>query len=135
MLRFRKSYFLLASGLFLLEVFIALRLHDRFVRPYVGDFLATIFLYCLVMSVVRVPAGRAAAGALLVSYLVEGLQYLDLLTYLGWQHSRLARTVLGSHFEWPDLLAYTLGALAVVAAERARRPRAAPTGPDARPTS
>jgi hypothetical protein len=64
--------------------------------------------------------------ALAISYLIEGLQYINLLGRLGW-HSRVARIVLGSHFEWGDMLAYTLGgavALAVswrVAKEHSRR--------------
>ncbi len=47
MARFHYRYFLLAAGLLGLEICIARFAHDRFVRPYVGDFLATILLYCL----------------------------------------------------------------------------------------
>ena len=117
MFRFNLRYFLAASGLLLLEIFIALRVHDSFVRPYGGDFLATIFLYCLVRSFVKAHPGPVVLGALLFSYLIEGLQYWHLLTLLGWQQWRLARVVLGSHFEWVDMLAYTLGAAAVLLIE------------------
>jgi hypothetical protein len=126
MLRFHKGYFLAAIGLLLLEIFIALFMHDRFVRPYAGDFLATIFVYCLLRSFVRVSAGWLVGVALAISYLIEGLQYINLLGLLGW-HSRVARVVFGSHFEWGDMLAYTLGgavALAVtwrIAKEHSRR--------------
>ena len=128
MMHFSKRYFLLASGLLAAEVLIALYAHDRVIRPYAGDLLATIFLYCLVRSFVATPPKRALLAALLISYLIEGLQLVDLLGWLGWQHSRLARVVLGSHFAWGDVLAYTLGALFVLAAERDRaQPAAAPT--------
>ena len=118
MLRFQWKYFLLASALLLLEIGIALFMHDRIIRPYGGDFLATIFLYCLARSFVVAPTRRVVAAVLLFSYAVEGLQYINALGYLGWQHIRVARIVFGSHFEWSDLLAYTLGALAVVGLER-----------------
>ena len=121
MLRFNLRYFLVASGLLLLEIFIALRVHDAFVRPYAGDFLATIFLYYLIRSFVVARPGPVVLGALLISYLVEGLQYCHLLTLLGWQQWRLARVVLGSHFEWVDMLAYTLGAATVLLLEWAKR--------------
>ena len=120
MLRFSSRYFLVASGLLLLEIFIALRVHDTIVRPYGGDFLATVFLYCLVRSFVAARPGPVVLGALLFSYLIEGMQYWHLLTVLGWQQYRLARVVLGSHFEWVDMLAYTLGAAAVLMVERTK---------------
>lgn len=116
---FRKGYFLIACGLLLLEVLIALYMHDRFVRPYAGDFLATILVYCLFSSFVRASAGRLAAAALAFSYLIEGLQYFNLLDRLGW-HSRAAHILFGSHFEWSDLLAYTLGMGLGLAVEQGR---------------
>jgi glycopeptide antibiotics resistance protein len=114
MLRFHKGYFLAATGLLLLEIFIALFVHDRFIRPYAGDFLATILLYCLLGSFFRASEWRLAGVALLISYIIEGLQYIDLLGRLGW-HSRVARIVFGSHFEWGDMLAYTLGGAVALA--------------------
>ena len=120
MTRFSYRYLLLAAGLLAVEIGIARFAHDRFVRPYVGDFWATILLYCLLKSVWPAPAGRVAAVALLVSYLIEVAQLAHLLSWLGWQHSPVARLVLGSQFEWGDLLAYTLGAALVLMLERAR---------------
>ena len=109
MIRVQKHYLLAASLLFLLEIFIAFFVHDKIIRPYAGDFLATIFLYCLARSLLTVAPGKVALGVLLTAYLIEGLQYAGLLSWLGWQYSRVARMVLGSHFSWADLLAYTLG--------------------------
>ena len=123
MIRFHYRYFLLATGLFILEIGIARFAHDRFVRPYVGDFLATIWLYCLLKSVWSAPAGRVVAVALLVSYIIELAQLAHLLSWLGWQHSAAARLVLGSQFEWGDMLAYTLGAAVALGLERAGRRR------------
>lgn len=85
-------------------------MHDHFVRPYVGDLLAVVFLYCLVKSVAPVPSGPAILGVLLLAYAIEISQYFHLVTHLGVQHMRLAVVVLGSHFSWVDMLMYTLGA-------------------------
>ena len=111
MFRFRRRYFLWAIALFALEGLIALYAHDRLIRPYAGDVLATIWLYCLGRSLLAARPGRVLLGALLLSYFIEYLQYLHFLNYLGWQHWQLARVVLGSHFAWGDVLAYSLGAL------------------------
>jgi hypothetical protein len=48
-------------------------------------------------------------SGLLFAYLVEALQYFQLINHLGIQHSALARTILGHSFEWMDMLAYTAG--------------------------
>ncbi|MGI4738023.1 MAG: DUF2809 domain-containing protein [Janthinobacterium lividum] len=126
MRRFERTYALLAVGLLLVEILIARFAHDQFIRPYVGDFLATILLYCLLKSAWPAPAQRVALAALLVSYAIEAAQLAHLLHWLGWQHSPVARLVLGSQFEWGDMLAYTLGAALVLLIEwwraAARRP-------------
>jgi len=116
----QKNWLYGAGCLFCVEVFIAAFLHDRIVRPYVGDLLAVVFLYCLVRSVVTTPVRPTVAAVLLVAYGIEVLQYLHLLTYVGLQHSRLAAVILGNHFEWGDMLAYTLGAAGILVAERAK---------------
>ncbi len=116
MRRFFNAYGLLAAGLLGVEVLIAQCVHDRIIRPYAGDFLVVIFLYCLVQSAGRRPVGPPLVGVLLFSYLVEIGQYFHLVAQLGLGHSRVARLVLGSAFSWADMLAYTLGALLVLAA-------------------
>lgn len=119
MIRFHKRYFLLALGLLGTEVLIAAYAHDRLIRPYGGDFLAVIFLYCLARSFWSAPVRQVVLAALLVAYAIEGAQYFNLLAHLGLTHVRLVRIVLGSSFAWGDMLAYTAGALAVVGIERA----------------
>jgi hypothetical protein len=37
------------------------------------------------------------------------LQYFHVVELLGLGHSKLARVIIGSSFEWMDMLAYTLG--------------------------
>jgi len=109
MFTYRNRYFIIAVLLFLTEIFIALYVNDRIIRPYVGDFLVVIFLYCLIRAFLHAPIIKVALGVLLFAYLVELLQYLDFIGTVGLRGSKLANVVLGNHFEWIDLLAYTLG--------------------------
>ncbi|TXJ24731.1 MAG: DUF2809 domain-containing protein [Chitinophagaceae bacterium] len=119
--RFNKTYFLLAVLLFVIEVLIALYMHDRIIRPYIGDLLVVILLYCFVRAFVNISPVKIAIGVLLFSYLIEVLQYLKLVKLLGLQHSRIANVVIGNLFEWMDLVAYTVGIIIVLAVEKYRK--------------
>lgn len=117
MFRFNRTYFLLALGLFLVEVLIAMYVKDAIIRPYGGDFLVVIWLYCCVMAVAEVNKTKAAIGVLLFAYLIEILQYFRYAHRLGLEHNKVAMIVLGSSFEWGDMIAYTLGILTVLLIE------------------
>jgi len=117
MFSFHKKYFIPAIILFLVEVFIGAGMHDAIIRPYGGDFLVVILLYCLVKSFMRLKVQTAALSILLFSYAVEILQYFRIVNVLGLAGSKIACIIIGTSFAWTDLLAYTLGILAVLAAE------------------
>jgi hypothetical protein len=87
------------------------------VRPYFGDYLVVIFLYCLAKAFLRISPIRIIIGVLLFAYLIETLQYFYILKILGWEDVVLARIILGNGFEWWDLVAYTLGSATVVLVE------------------
>ena len=118
MFRFQLRYFLWAIVIFAIEVIIALFFHDRFVRPYLGDVLVVILLYCLLKAFVTVHVWRAAIGVLIFSFIVEGLQYLHLVEYLGWQNNKIARIVVGNSFSVGDLLCYLSGIIIVLLVEK-----------------
>jgi len=120
MLKFSLKYFLLALALFIVEVLIALYVHDSFIRPYAGDYLVVIFIYCVVRSIYQAPVTRVAAGVLIFSYLIEIGQYFHLVHLLGLQHNRAARIIIGTSFAWSDIVAYTLGVLTVILVEKKR---------------
>lgn len=121
MLRFQKNYFVIALFLFLLLVFIARYIRDSFIRPYGGDLLVVIFLYCLVRSFFTIPVKKAIFWVLLFSFLIEGLQYLQIIKHLGLEKNTVAVAILGSHFEWLDLLLYSAGGFLVLAAEMKKK--------------
>lgn len=117
LLRFQKIYALLALILFATEVCIALFAHDRFVRPYLGDFLVVILLYCFVRSFLKSSPLKVAVGVLFFAYAVEISQYFQLVNRLGFQND-IIRIIVGSSFAWSDMLAYTLGICVVLLFEK-----------------
>lgn len=119
-MNFNKNYFILAILLFITEILIALYLHDNFIRPYGGDFLVVILVYCMVKTCLNTPIVPTAIAVLLFAYVVEILQYFRLIAWLGLQHSRLACIILGTSFSWTDMLCYTLGITLVIIVEIGR---------------
>jgi len=103
--------------LFVVEVFIGARMHDAIIRPYGGDYLCVIWLYCLVRSFANLPVWQVAVGVLIFAYLIETLQYFGFADRLGFRGPSLMRTLLGSYFTWTDILCYTLGILTVISME------------------
>lgn len=120
MFTFKKIYFFLFILLFIIEVLIALYVHDNFVRPYIGDVLVVILLYCFVKAFLKLPVMLAAVGVLIFSFIIEILQYCNIVDKLGWGQSRLARTVIGTSFAWEDIWTYIAGFILVLIAEKCR---------------
>ncbi len=116
-----KKYLFLALLLFLAEVFIALFIQDAIIRPYGGDFLVVMLLYCVIKGVVNWSALTAAAAVLTFSYLLETLQYFKLVELLGLERYPLANVIIGTSFAWWDIAAYTSGIVTVLTVETKAR--------------
>ncbi|MGZ5281343.1 MAG: ribosomal maturation YjgA family protein [Bacteroidia bacterium] len=116
--RFHKGYFALTISLFIIEVLIAAFVRDKFIRPYVGDFLVVILIYCFCKSLLNISSVKLAIGVLLFSYLVEISQYFELIKLLDLQRSTMAKIILGNSFAWMDMLVYTLGILLIIIIEK-----------------
>jgi hypothetical protein len=117
---FHKRYLLISALVFLLEVCIGVFVHDRFVRPFVGDVLVVVLIYSLVRVFCESSPAKVAVGVFAFACLVELGQYLDLVSVLGLQDSLVARIIIGATFDWKDILAYALGAALVIVGDRDR---------------
>ncbi len=116
--RFHRGYFSATVILFITEVLIAVFVHDNFVRPYIGDVLVVILIYCAIRSFFDTPPIATAVGVLIFSFVVETLQYFRIVEILGWQESKLARVVIGTSFALEDLVAYMAGIIVVILVEK-----------------
>ncbi len=116
--RFSWGYLICSLLLTGVEIFIGARMHDRIIRPYGGDYLVVILLYCLIRSFWEVPILVTGLSVLVFSYAVEVSQYFHLADRLGLRAPSLARTLLGTSFTWTDMLIYTLGILTVFGVEK-----------------
>lgn len=120
--KFRFSFLYFSCGvlLFAIELLIGIYAHDKVIRPYGGDFLVVILIYCFVKSFFESSVFITAMSVLLFAYTVELTQYFHLINLLSLQHSTIARMVLGTSFSWTDLLCYTFGILLILIVEKQR---------------
>jgi len=121
MFAFNKKYLLFTCLLLLVEVLIAMYVHDKIIRPYIGDVLVVILIYCFIKAFVKGGTIPVALGVLLFSYLIETMQYFKLVNLLELQKSRLANVVIGNSFSWVDIVAYTVGIAIIILVERLRK--------------
>ncbi len=118
--KFNKTYFALTIILFLIEVIIGKYVEDSIIRPYGGDVLVVILMYCFIKSFWDFPIKQTAIGVLLFAYIIETLQHFKLVNILGLGDYKIARIVIGTDFAWSDLVAYTLGFFLIIVFEKYR---------------
>jgi hypothetical protein len=113
MFKFYPKYFYTTILLFLVEVFIGVFVHDSFIRPFGGDVLVVILIYCFIKSFWKIRPNVAIAAVFIFACIVEWLQYLNIIDILGIRQYKLIVIILGSSFDWNDILAYFTGSAIV----------------------
>lgn len=112
-LKRRIGYVAATVLLIVTEVMIALYVHDDFVRPYVGDMLVVIAVYCAVRIFIPVKCKLLPLYVFIFAGGVEILQYFDLVGKLGLENNVFLKTLLGSVFDVKDIACYAVGCIAL----------------------
>jgi len=107
----RQFYIFCTSVLFLIELLIALFVHDQIVRPYIGDVLVTMLVYCFIRMFLPVGIKLLPLYVFIFACTVEFLQYLNFIEVIGLSDNRIAQTVIGASFSWIDIICYGIGCL------------------------
>lgn len=118
MLQFNRNYFLLTILLFFIELCIALFVNDNFIRPYFGDVLVVILIYCFAKTFLNISVKKVAISVLVFAFCIETLQYFLIVEKLHLEDNKIATTVIGTSFAWEDILAYIVGIVLVIIFER-----------------
>ena len=113
-IKFHRNYFIWSMLLLATETAIAVFFKTGFIRHTFGDFLVVILLYCLIKSFWNAQPLTIGIIVLLIAYIIELLQLFNLLEYLNLTNSSTAKIILGNTFQFSDLVAYTLGILAIL---------------------
>lgn len=109
----KKRFFYLTATVILLiiEVLIALYIHDDFVRPYVGDAIVVIVIYTFVRIFVPEKCRLLPLYVFLFAVVVEILQGIHIVNILGVADNRFLRTLIGDSFDIKDILCYGVGCI------------------------
>ncbi|MBS6643963.1 MAG: VanZ family protein [Clostridiaceae bacterium] len=100
------------------EVYIAVCVHDQFIRPYIGDVLVVAVLYFFIRMIIPDGIRHLPLYLFLFAAAVEVGQYFDLVSMMGLGDSRIARIILGSTFDWKDIACYGTGCIILFGWER-----------------
>jgi CBS-domain-containing membrane protein len=122
-LKARLAYLLATVVILTVEVVIALFVRDDLVRPYVGDTLAVVLVYCALRAATPLSSAMAIAASLGLAVVIELGQLFHVLNAVGLADNRLARVVLGGVLDLKDLAAYATGAVLIAIVEGARKRR------------
>jgi hypothetical protein len=109
----RRLFYALAFFAVLgIEIFIALRVRDNFIRPYIGDVLVVILIYFFARIFLPNGLRLLPLYIFLFACAVEALQYVNIVHILGIQGNKFLSTVIGTSFSWLDILCYGVGCAA-----------------------
>ena len=115
--KLRVFYAILFLVLLLAEVFIALFVHDSFIRPYFGDVLVTVLIcaFCRIWIPKRV--GFLPAYVFAFAVAVELSQHFQLVRLFGLDHIPFFAILLGTTYSHYDLICYAAGCMIFAAVQ------------------
>ena len=117
-MRKRIVYIVLTVILLAVEVVITLFVHDRLIRPYIGDILVVVVVYTFVRIWIPDSVRLLPFYVFLFATAVEVSQYFNLVELLGVSDNRFLRILLWTSFDVKDILCYAVGCLLIWAVER-----------------
>ena len=107
----RLKYLLLSMLLFIIELIIAIYLHDNIIRAHVGDVLVVVLIYCIIRIFIVKEIKLLPLYVFAFAVFVEIMQFFDIVSILHLQNIAIMRIIIGSTFDWADILCYFTGAL------------------------
>ena len=113
----RVKYFIGFIIVFLIEVFIAVYVHDNFIRPYIGDILIIICIYLFAKTIFLNKLKHLSLYVLILAIVVEVMQYFNLANLIA-NNNRVMKIILGSTFDIKDIICYVIGYIIIVLTEK-----------------
>lgn len=104
-----KKYVIYFFITLLIEIFIAIFVRDKFVRPYVGDILVVVLIYLFIKIFLKKPIKLLPIYIFIFSVVVETLQYFNIVEVLGLSDNRFLSTLIGTTFDVKDIICYLVG--------------------------
>ena len=114
-MKINKIYLCIFLILVVIEVMIALFVHDTIIRPYIGDVLIVFLMYSFIRGIVGKRIKLLLLYLFIFSALVEIAQYFQIVKMLNLQDNKLFSIIIGTHFDIKDILCYLVASLILFA--------------------
>lgn len=109
----RIKYFIGFLISIIIEIIIALFVHDKFVRPYIGDVLVIICIYMLLKVILDNKVKHLELYIFIFAVVVEIMQYFNIMNYLA-NDNKILKIALGSTFDIKDIVCYFVGYIVIL---------------------
>lgn len=110
-LTFNSKFLIISLLILFIEILIGKYLNDPIIRPFGGDVLVVVLIYSFFRIFLITDYKKVALAVLIFSFVIEFLQAVHYVNWLGLEHNKLMSIILGTSFSVYDLLAYFVGYL------------------------
>ena len=107
--KLRIAYLIAFLTLLCIELLIGAFVHDAFVRPYLGDVLVVILIYCLIRIVKPTGMKFLPLYVFIFALVVELLQLVKIVDLLGIPRDSIVAIMVGTSFSFIDIICYAVG--------------------------
>ncbi len=114
-----RTVYLIALVLLLgVEIFIGDFVRDNFVRPYVGDVLVVVLIYCALRVIFPKGIKLLPLYIFIFACGVELMQFVDVVALLDIPSSSILSIIIGRTFSVADIICYAVGCTLIYTTER-----------------
>lgn len=112
-MKINKKNLIIFLILLAMEIFIAVYIHDNFIRPFIWDLLVVILIYYFIKIFYQKNNIKVIIWVFIFWILIELLQYINLTEILNVKNN-IIKIIIGSTFDLKDILAYWIGCVILV---------------------
>lgn len=109
----RINYLVVFIILLVIEILIAVYIHDNLIRPYVGDILVVALVYYFIRIFVPNGVRMLTLYVFIFSASIEVIQYFRVIEIIGLENNTFMKIVLGSVFDLKDIICYAIGCIII----------------------
>ncbi|MGL5087242.1 MAG: DUF2809 domain-containing protein, partial [Clostridium sp.] len=95
-MRINKKYIIAFFILLIIEILIALFLHDSFIRPHIGDVLVIILIYTFIKGIIGGNMKFLPVYIFIFAVFIEVMQYYKIVELLNMENNKFIATIIGT---------------------------------------
>ena len=107
--QYKIKYFDIFLLFLFAEIFIAIFVKDRFIRPYLGDVLVVVLVYFFIKIFILNKIKFLSIYIFVFAVFVEFLQYINIVDILHLANINFFKILIGTTFDIKDIFCYFLG--------------------------